>query len=156
MHHLSFSAATAIAGVFGFATFTQAAAITTRTAQSSSNGCGSAVPKELTIGGPSYNFTNFASNSSATDPLRAYSVALPVDYDPNEPAPLIFSFHGRGENNGDQEQQSQFSDPEFNRKAIAVYPMGIDVRDPDGGLICPFISSFSLFVSFPNGVCMAR
>lgn len=65
------------------------------------SGCGSPLPKELTIGGSSYNFTSLASNSSATHPLRAYSLAIPVDYRVDEPAPLILSFHGRGETNGD-------------------------------------------------------
>ena len=92
-----------------------------------SSGCGSAIPKEVTIGGPSYNFTDFASKSSAMNPLRAYSLTVPVDYQIGEPAPLIFSFHGRGEDNKDQEEQSKFSNPYFNTKAIAVYPMGIDV-----------------------------
>lgn len=91
------------------------------------HGCGSPIPTEVIAGGPSYNFTNFLSNSTSPPSKRAYSLTVPQDYDIGVAAPLILSFHGRGKNNLDQEKTSKFSHPFFNTKAIVVYPQGIDV-----------------------------
>lgn len=94
------------------------------------SGCGLPIPIEVTPGGRSYNFTHFLSNSTTPPSYRAYSLTVPKEYDINTPAPLILSFHGRLENNLDQLQQSKFSNPFFNTKAIVVYPQGIDVTHP--------------------------
>ena len=91
------------------------------------SGCNRPIPTEVTVGGRSYNFTNFLSNSTSPPSSRAYSLTVPEDYEIDTPAPLILSFHGRGENNLDQEQTSKLSSPFFNTKAIAVYPQGINV-----------------------------
>lgn len=55
--------------VLAFAAATKAATISQPPL--SSSGCGSAIPNEVTVGGPSYNLTAFSSNSSAKNPLRA-------------------------------------------------------------------------------------
>jgi poly(3-hydroxybutyrate) depolymerase len=47
---------------------------------------------------------------------------IPANYDKNKPTPVYFSFHGASRNMLDQEQLSQFSNPEFNPDGIAIYP----------------------------------
>ncbi|MCJ1288332.1 hypothetical protein MMC26_007687 [Xylographa opegraphella] len=57
---------------------------------------------------------------------RHYLLHLPVQYDANQPAPLILSFHGNNHNAHYQESLSQFSDKSFNVNSIAVYPQGLN------------------------------
>lgn len=103
----------------------------TEAAVSGSTGCHQPLPSEVKAGGRSYNFTNFLSDSTSPPSNRAYSLTVPQDYNISVPASLILAFHGRGENNLVQEQDSKFSDPYFNTGAIVVYPQGIDVSFVD-------------------------
>lgn len=126
--------------------------ITTRTSPhlptstSISPGCGRLPPPQVRPGGSTHNFTHFqvtSANGSTLHPLRAYSLSLPSTYDPSIPTPLILSFHGRGETNGDQEKQSNFSSPNVNKNAIAVFPMGINVGLSLSSSFSPFPSSLN-------------
>ncbi|KAF7590083.1 hypothetical protein BBP40_003285 [Aspergillus hancockii] len=95
---------------------------TTRLASAArSPGCGQALPPNQSPGGPSdgVNFT------TADGTQRYYLVHIPSNYDVNTPAPLIFSFHGRGKTAEGQEQLSQFSNEAWNPNGIAIYPQGL-------------------------------
>ena len=89
----------------------------------SSQGCGLPLPAGLTPGGSSINFTIPSSGGD-----RSYLLYIPVEYQIDNPAPLVFSFHGKNRNSSEQEALSQFSDPTVNNDAIAVYPQGIHVK----------------------------
>ena len=56
---------------------------------------------------------------------RTYRIHLPSSYDPNVPAPLVFSYHGHGQDMVKQETLSQFSNDAINPNMIAVYPQGL-------------------------------
>lgn len=96
-------------------------------AATSTTGCGSPLPIEVIASGRSHDFTEMLSNSTLPPSNRAYSLTVPQDYNIDVPAPLTLPFHGREENNLDQEKTSEFSNPYFNTKAIAVYPQDINV-----------------------------
>ena len=89
----------------------------------SSQGCGLSLPGCLTPGGDSTSFTIQSSGGN-----RSYLLYIPVEYQINTPAPLVFSFHGNDRTSYEQEALSQFSDPTINNNYIAVYPQGLDVR----------------------------
>jgi poly(3-hydroxybutyrate) depolymerase len=59
---------------------------------------------------------------------RSYLISIPPAYNCSAPTPLILSFHGGDRNASQQQELSQMSNPEFNNFAIAVYPLGMDVR----------------------------
>ncbi|KAI1001830.1 hypothetical protein K3495_g6373 [Podosphaera aphanis] len=86
-----------------------------------SEGCGLDLPLYQSPGAPSVTVP-FQQSNGAT---RTYLIHIPATYDKNAPTPLIFSFHGRTQNSSYQERLSGFSNPEWNPKAIAVYPQGI-------------------------------
>ncbi len=91
---------------------------------SRSAGCGKNLPAaQSPPGGPSHQ-TDFTQSDGTP---RTYLIHIPSNYDRNTPVPLIFSFHGRGKNSAEQEELSQFSNEEFNKNGIAVYPQGLDV-----------------------------
>jgi poly(3-hydroxybutyrate) depolymerase len=69
--------------------------------------------------------TNVTITSSGIE--RSYLISIPPKYDCKATTPVIFSFHGANRNASQQQQLSQFSNPEFNDFAITVYPMGINV-----------------------------
>jgi len=96
-------------------------------AATSTTGCGSPLPIEVITDGRSHSFTELLSNSTSPPSNCAYSLSFPQDYNIDVPAPLILPFHGREENNLDQEKTSEFSNPYFNTKAIAVYTPDINV-----------------------------
>lgn len=89
----------------------------------STNGCGKALPSKQVPGGTS-QLVNFTQTDGTK---RQYLIHIPTGYVETTPAPLIFSFHGRTKNACEQEGLSQFSNPEFNNKSIAVYPQGLGV-----------------------------
>lgn len=102
------------------------------------SGCGKSLPKDLKAGGDRVNFTDFPSESSKNDPLRAYSVMLPANFSNDVPAPLIIGFHGRGQTNDGMKNTSRLSDPFFNSNAITVYPMGINVSQAESAIFCTY------------------
>lgn len=55
---------------------------------------------------------------------REYLLHIPRNYDQGTPTGLIFVFAGRGSDNAHTESFTKFSDPDFNRNMIAVYPQG--------------------------------
>ena len=85
-------------------------------------GCGKPLPSGVTAGGPS---TTGSIKSGGLD--RDYIIHIPQNYQQNTPVPLILSYHGRTKDAAEQELLSQFSNPEFNPNAIAVYPNGVAV-----------------------------
>lgn len=79
-----------------------------------SPGCGKEVPSGISAGS-SQNLT-----LPGTD--RQYRLHIPANYDKNTPTPLYFSFHGATRDMLEQEDLSQFSNPQFNPNGIAIYP----------------------------------
>jgi poly(3-hydroxybutyrate) depolymerase len=80
-----------------------------------SSGCGRDIPSKFPSPGSSKSLT-----LPGTD--REYRLFIPATYDKNRPAPLYFSFHGASKDMLEQEGLSQFSNPEFNKDGIAIYP----------------------------------
>lgn len=76
--------------------------------------------------GKSHDFAGstkqFSINSSGLE--RHYRIHLPSSYDRGMATPLILSYHGAGETAGFHENQTQFSNEEYNPSMIAVYPQG--------------------------------
>ena len=88
-----------------------------------SAGCGKPLDPSITIGGASTTMT-FVSPDGLT---RNYSIHVPATYDINKAAPLIMSFHGRGDTPAIHEPQSGYSVAKWNPYGIAVYPLGVAV-----------------------------
>jgi hypothetical protein len=88
-----------------------------------SSGCGSPLPARVVAGGSSTTF-NFLSPDGNT---RTYAIRVPALYNISRAAPLIFSFHGRGDTAANQEALSGFSNDQWNPYGIAVYPSGVNV-----------------------------
>ncbi|KAJ5199975.1 hypothetical protein N7491_009228 [Penicillium cf. griseofulvum] len=78
-------------------------------------GCGKDIPPKFPKAGSSENLT--LPNSD-----RQYRLFIPANYDKNKPTPVYFSFHGASRDMLQQENLSQFSNPEFNPDGIAIYP----------------------------------
>lgn len=58
---------------------------------------------------------------------RYYLVYIPVNYAPEEPAPLVLSFHGGSRIAEQQLNLDNLTSKAFNRDYIVAYPNGIDV-----------------------------
>jgi len=78
--------------------------------------------------------TEVVFNSSGIE--RVYVVYIPSTLSPNQPAPLVFSFHGRGSTSRQQELLCFFSVLAEEHQFIAVYPEGIDKTFNAGELCC--------------------
>ncbi|KAJ5468908.1 hypothetical protein N7475_006660 [Penicillium sp. IBT 31633x] len=78
-------------------------------------GCGKDIPSKFPAAGSSQNLT-----LPGTD--RQYRLHIPANYDKNKPTPLYFSFHGATRDMLEQEDLSQFSNPQFNPNSIVIYP----------------------------------
>ncbi|EPE24177.1 alpha/beta-Hydrolase [Glarea lozoyensis ATCC 20868] len=88
-----------------------------------SPGCGKPLPKaQQPAGGASHKVQFKQTNGTP----RTYLIHIPKGYSSDKPAPLIFSFHGRGKTASSQEELSQFSNEKWNPDGIAVYPQGIE------------------------------
>jgi poly(3-hydroxybutyrate) depolymerase len=63
---------------------------------------------------------------------RRYLLAVPPEYDPDRPYPLVFGFHGSG---GDREQLRRYMNVETPAagQAVFVYPEGLNVDDRGTG-----------------------
>ncbi|KAF4598596.1 Feruloyl esterase B/C/D [Pleurotus pulmonarius] len=57
---------------------------------------------------------------------RYYLLYIPIDYNPEEPAPLILSFHGGSRIAEQQLNLDNLTSKAFNRDYIVAYPNGID------------------------------
>lgn len=88
-----------------------------------SSGCGTALPSGLTAGGGSVSF-NFLSPDGRT---RNYLINVPSTYDVNKAAPLILTFHGKGESGSAMEMESGYSLAKWNPYGISIYPNGVNV-----------------------------
>jgi len=95
-----------------------------------SAGCGKALPTGLSPGGPSRNFTIYSKGRGGG--TRRFLVHLPDRFSGknDSPARLILAFHGQTQTTASLEKMTGFSDPYFNRDAIAVYPEGLDYKAP--------------------------
>lgn len=93
-----------------------------------SAGCGKAVSSTLKRGGiGSSNTVSFTTSSGVK---RTFLLHVPTKYDVNTATPLIFSFHGRGENGAAQENdKSKLSDESLNPNMFVVYPDGLPGTD---------------------------
>ncbi|KAJ5232062.1 hypothetical protein N7468_005018 [Penicillium chermesinum] len=80
-----------------------------------SAGCGQAIP-------PKYPSPGSSTDLKLPGSDRRYILYIPPNYDINTPAPVYFSFHGATKDMSEQEDLSQFSNPEFNQDGIALYP----------------------------------
>ena len=58
---------------------------------------------------------------------RYYLLYIPVNYDPEEPAPLILSFHGGSRIAEEQLRLDNLTSTTFNKDYIVAYPNGVDV-----------------------------
>ena len=104
--------------------FVTVSLLSTAQAAVRSSGCGKALPPGFpAAGAPSQRLFICSGGRN-----RTYLLSTPVSYDISQPAPLLFSFHGGTKTASEQELLSQFSDPEFNTNAVAIYPQGIKVR----------------------------
>ncbi|KAJ5747436.1 uncharacterized protein N7511_009132 [Penicillium nucicola] len=83
------------------------------TAQSA--GCSKDIPSKFPTPGSSTSLKLPGSD-------RQYRLYIPTSYDKNTPTPLYFSFHGASRDMLEEEELSQFSNPEFNPDGIAIYP----------------------------------
>lgn len=54
--------------------------------------------------------------------LRRFLVAVPPEYDPDEPAPLLLDLHGRGGTAADQALTSRITDPAWRAGFVVVHP----------------------------------
>ncbi|KAE8371754.1 Alpha/Beta hydrolase protein [Aspergillus bertholletiae] len=118
-----------------------------------SSGCGQPLPPNQTPGGSSYG-VNFTTSDGAQ---RFYRVHIPSAYDENKPAPLIFSFHGRGKTAESQEKLSQFSNGQWNPDAIAVYPQGLHKEwqgDPDSKGVDDVAFTMEMLDDFQEKYCV--
>ena len=79
------------------------------------SGCGMGIPSQFPSPGSSKSLQ--LPNSD-----REYRLFIPANYDHNTLTPVYFSFHGASRDMVEQEELSQFSNPEFNPNGIAVYP----------------------------------
>lgn len=59
---------------------------------------------------------------------RRYLLYLPVNYEPDRPAPLVLSYHGGTRTAETQQALDLLTTMYFNRDYIVVYPNGIGVR----------------------------
>ncbi|KAJ6184559.1 hypothetical protein N7519_005860 [Penicillium mononematosum] len=78
-------------------------------------GCGHDIPSKYPKPGSSESL-------SLPDSDREYRLFIPANYDKNTPTPVYFSFHGASRDMVEEEDLSQFSNPEFNPNGIAIYP----------------------------------
>ncbi|PNS18028.1 26S proteasome non-ATPase regulatory subunit 9 [Sphaceloma murrayae] len=87
----------------------------------SSTGCGQPLPSGQTAGGAT---TSVTYNYSGTS--RTYTIRIPATYDITKAAPLIFSFHGRGDTAANSEAQSGLSSATWNPYGIVAYVNGLN------------------------------
>ncbi|KAF2224226.1 hypothetical protein BDZ85DRAFT_177875, partial [Elsinoe ampelina] len=85
-------------------------------------GCGQALPSGQTAGG-----ATTAVNYTYGGVVRSYTIRIPATYDVARAAPLIFSFHGRGDTAGNSEGQTGFSNAQWNPYGIVAYVNGQNV-----------------------------
>ncbi|KAJ5356224.1 hypothetical protein N7517_010833 [Penicillium concentricum] len=97
-----------------FATLLSLAALAT-ISTAKTPGCGKDIPAKFPTAGSSRNLT-------LPDTNRLYRLYIPANYDKNKPTPVYFSFHGASRDMLEEENLSQFSNPEFNPDGIAIYP----------------------------------
>lgn len=90
-------------------------ALASAVASSGSPGCNKTAPAHFPTPGSSKNLQLPGSD-------REYRLFIPANYSSATPAPVYFSFHGASKNMTQQEDLSQFSNPEFNKDGIAIYP----------------------------------
>lgn len=88
------------------------------------DGCGKSLPPGQALG----SVTNLTIISGGID--RSYLLFIPPKCNTTSEnlAPLIISYHGGTKSSLDQLQLDQFTNPEFNEKAVVAYPQGINVR----------------------------
>ncbi|KAJ5679708.1 hypothetical protein N7462_007952 [Penicillium macrosclerotiorum] len=79
------------------------------------SGCGKDIPSKFPSPGESKIL-----HLPGTD--REYKLFIPTHYDQNKPTPVYFSFHGASRDMNEEEDLSQFSNADFNKDGIAVYP----------------------------------
>lgn len=85
-----------------------------------SSGCGRSIPAGSALGiTRTYNYTSPDGRN------RTYAINLPSTYDVNKAAPLIFAFHGKGEDATSIESRTGYSTAKWNPYGIAVYPTGL-------------------------------
>ncbi|KAF2152260.1 carbohydrate esterase family 1 protein [Myriangium duriaei CBS 260.36] len=99
------------------------ASLLTQSQALGSAGCGSSIASGLTQGG--LGLSNNLRITLKDGTVRTYILHIPSSYNINTPAPLILSFHGRGESGSAQEGRSQLSREDWNPNMIVAYPDGI-------------------------------
>ncbi|KER00129.1 carbohydrate esterase family 1 protein [Aureobasidium subglaciale EXF-2481] len=77
------------------------------------------------------NTLNFTTSGGA---IRSYLLHVPTTYNIKTPAPVAFSYHGRGASPQEEQDISGMSNEAFNPSYLVVYPQGISLQwqgDPD-------------------------
>jgi poly(3-hydroxybutyrate) depolymerase len=111
-----------IAQILQLAIVLTAASTAVAASDQQSEGCGKALPETAKAG------ETYSDHFDSSGGKRDYTVYLPELYNTSEPAPLIFSYHGRGGNPSEQEGLSELNNTDYNPNAIAVFPQGRKVR----------------------------
>jgi len=93
-----------------------------------SDGCGNDLLAGQSPGGASQ--LRYMTLANGTQ--RTYKIYIPQNYNKTVPAPIIISYHGRGESGALQEGKVKLSQSAFNKDYIAVYPDGIKVSTLSG------------------------
>ncbi|RDW61598.1 carbohydrate esterase family 1 protein [Coleophoma crateriformis] len=82
--------------------------------------CQKPLPQGQKLGG----IYNLSVLTSGLD--RSYLISIPPCYTSRPATPVILSYHGGTRNASYQLELDKFTNPEFNRLAIVVYPQGLD------------------------------
>ncbi|KAF2652333.1 carbohydrate esterase family 1 protein [Lophiostoma macrostomum CBS 122681] len=124
----------------------------------SSPGCGKPLPGCVETGHSSDHAIDSKSGASP----RNYRIHVPKSYQNTVPVPLMFSFHGRGDNMKFQEDLSQFTNTSYGFEGISVFPEGVpDVNgtlqwqgDPDSHGIDDILFTSELLDELLNNYCI--
>ena len=77
---------------------------------------------------PSYGSVDYNIESDLLKPRSRHALLhVPATYDKAKATPLIVAIHGKAQPPREFEDHTQFSNPEYNKDAIVVYPEGIKV-----------------------------
>ncbi|KAJ5946135.1 hypothetical protein N7454_002974 [Penicillium verhagenii] len=98
------------------------------------SGCGKNIPDAFPSPGSSKTL-------SLPDSDREYRIHIPKTYKNDTKTAVYFSFSGASRSGEEQEQLSQFSNPEFNPDGIAIYP---ETKDD------VWLSNSNANISYPN------
>lgn len=86
---------------------------------------------------------------------RTFNIHVPAAYDPNVPAPLIFSMHGNGDLATNIETSTLLSSEYWNPFGIVVYPQGVSnmwQSDPTTLTATPYIDDLGFLTAITQNI----